>query len=244
MDMKDSKTRIAAMGDIHMRESDHGKWADYFRMVSTQADILLLCGDLTDTGSVGEAKVLAQELRACAIPIIAVLGNHDFEKNHAEEIRSTLENDHIHILDGESVVIGDIGFAGTKGFGGGFDRFTLAMFGEKMLKEFVQETVNETLKLDRALVRLDSHHTDLKKIVLLHYSPVKSTVIGEPEQIFPFLGSSRLAEPIDTRQVTAVFHGHAHVGMMEGATPKGVKVFNVSKPILDKAGIPFYLFEI
>jgi Icc-related predicted phosphoesterase len=242
--MKDSKTRIAAMGDIHMRESDHGKWADYFRMASTQADVLLLCGDLTDTGSIGEAQVLAQELRSCSIPIVAVLGNHDYEKEQQDAIKSTLQNDHIHILDGESVVIDNLGFAGTKGFGGGFDRFTLAMFGEKMLKNFVQETVNETLKLDRALVRLDSHYSDLKKIVLLHYSPVKSTVIGEPEQIFPFLGSSRLAEPIDTRQVTAVFHGHAHVGMMEGSTPKGVKVFNVSKPILDKAGIPFYLLEL
>jgi Icc-related predicted phosphoesterase len=118
------------------------------------------------------------------------------------------------------------------------------MFGEKMLKQFVQETVNETLKLDRALVRLDSHHKDLKKIVLLHYSPIKGTVIGEPEEIFPFLGSSRLAEPIDTRQVTAVFHGHAHAGGMEGATSKGIKVYNVSKPLLEKADIPFYLLEI
>jgi Icc-related predicted phosphoesterase len=242
--MKDGKTRIAAMGDIHMREADHGKWVEYFKTVSGQADILLLCGDLTDTGTVGEARVLAQELKTCTIPIVAVLGNHDYEKEQQEEIKSTLENEKIHILDGESIVVEGIGFAGTKGFGGGFERYTLAMFGEKMMKQFVQETVNETLKLDRALVRLDSHYTDIKKIVLLHYAPIKETVIGEPQEIFPFLGSSRLAEPIDTRQVTAVFHGHAHVGVMEGATSKGIRVYNVSKPILDKSGIPFYLLEV
>jgi Icc-related predicted phosphoesterase len=240
------KTRIAAVGDIHVRENDKGKWIEYFRTVSEQADILILAGDLTDTGRAADAITLREELKACTIPVVGVLGNHDYEADEQAEIKKALHSENICILDGDSIVIGNVGIAGIKGFGGGFDQHMLPLWGEKMNKQFVQEAVNEALCLDRALAKLDSEHTDLKKIVVMHYSPIKATVLGEPEPIFPFLGSSRLAEPINRREVVAAFHGHAHVGTLEGTTSNGVKVFNVSKPLLLKAGYtpPFYIFEV
>jgi Icc-related predicted phosphoesterase len=246
MPEEEKKIRLAAVGDIHVRETDKGKWVEYFKEASKQADILLICGDLTDTGDEGEAQVLSEELRACTIPVVAVLGNHDFEKGRHKLIRQIIQKDNVHILDGEAVAVGEVGFAGVKGFGGGFDKHMLSMFGEGAMKAFVQEAVDEALRLDRALARLDAEHDCSKKIAIMHYSPVKDTVIGEPEVIYPFLGSSRLAEPLNRRQVLAAFHGHAHVGSLEGKTSSGVRVFNVSKPILLKAGYkcPFFVFEV
>jgi Icc-related predicted phosphoesterase len=239
-------TRIAAVGDIHVRENERGKWTEYFKEVSRKADVLLLCGDLTDTGDEVEAQVLAEELKACTVPVAGVLGNHDFEKGRHKLIRQIIQNQNVHILDGESIVIGDVGFAGVKGFGGGFDNHMLSMFGEGAMKAFVQEAVDEALHLERALARLDSENDNVKKIAILHYSPIKETVIGEPEVIFPFLGSSRLAEPLNRKKVLAAFHGHAHIGQLEGQTSAGVKVFNVSKPILQRSGyeFPFFIFEV
>ncbi|SFH05357.1 metallophosphoesterase family protein [Pontibacter chinhatensis] len=243
---KEKKTRIAAVGDIHVRETDRGKWEEFFRKASEEADVLLLCGDLTDTGRTAEAEVLAQEMKVCTIPVVAVLGNHDYERDNQKSIRKALLRDNVYVLDGDSIVIGDVGFAGVKGFGGGFDRGMLGMFGEPMIKSFVQEAVDEALKLDGALARLENDHIDIKKIAVLHYAPIKATVVGEPEQIFPFLGSSRLAEPINRRGVIAAFHGHAHIGTLEGETSKGVKVFNVSRPILQQEGYDptYYIFEV
>lgn len=238
--------RIAAVGDIHVRETDKGKWQEYFKEVSKSADVLVIAGDLTDTGDEGEAQVLSDELRACSVPVVAVLGNHDFEKGRHKLIRQIVQKENVHILDGEAVVIGDVGFAGVKGFGGGFDSHMLSMFGEGAMKSFVQEAVDEALRLDRALARLDAENDEItRKVVLMHYAPIKETVIGEPEPIFPFLGCSRLAEPLNRRDVLATFHGHAHVGSLEGKTSSGVKVFNVSKPVLVKLGYkyPFYVFE-
>ena len=213
---KQNKTRIAAVGDIHVHEQDKGKWTDYFREVSEKADVLLLCGDLTDTGRETEAEVLAEELKACTIPVLAVLGNHDYEQDQLKKIRKILAQTNLKLLDGDFAVIGDVGFAGVKGYGGGFDQHMLGMFGEQLNKDFVQEAVTEALKLDAALSQLDSERSDLKKVVLLHYSPIKATVIGEPEAIMPFLGCSRLEEPLNRRGVIAAFHGHAHVGTLEG----------------------------
>ncbi|MHA6249968.1 metallophosphoesterase family protein [Pontibacter sp. CAU 1760] len=243
---KRQKTRVAAIGDIHVRETDSGKWKDFFAHVSEKADVLLLCGDLTDTGRTSEAEILAEELKACSIPVVAVLGNHDCERDHQKGIRKALQKVNVNMLDGDCVVFGDVGFAGVKGFGGGFDRGMLGMFGEQQIKDFVQEAVDESLKLDGALARLESEYTDVKKIAVLHYAPIKATVEGEPEQIFPFLGSSRLAEPINRRGVVAAFHGHAHIGTLEGETTKGVKVYNVSKPILMREGFdpPVYILEV
>ncbi|MCW3081880.1 metallophosphoesterase [Segetibacter sp.] len=240
------KIRIAAIADIHVKETDKGRWVSWFKEVSKQADVVLICGDLTDTGDEEEAQVLAEELKACTVPVVGVLGNHDYEKGRHKLIRQIVQNENVHILNGESVVIAGVGFAGVKGFGGGFDSHMLSMFGEGAMKAFVQEAVEEALHLDRALARLDGDYPNIKKVAVLHYSPIKATVIGEPEAIFPFLGSSRLAEPLSRRGVTAAFHGHAHVGTLEGEAAGGVKVFNVAKPILLKAGytLPFYMFEL
>ena len=243
---KKGTVKIAAVADIHIRENDKGKWADYFNDISRNADVLIIGGDLTDTGDEGEAQVLLDELRACSIPVVGVLGNHDYEKGRHKLIRKILQNDQVHILDGEGVVIKGIGFAGIKGFGGGFDNHMLSMFGEGAMKAFVQEAVDEALHLERALSRLEQENEGIKKIAILHYSPIAETIEGEPEVIYPFLGSSRLAEPLDRLRVTAAFHGHAHAGKLEGMTANGVKVYNVAKPILTKAGYhhPYFLLEV
>lgn len=246
MNTPEAKTRIAAIADIHVRESDKNTLSNLFREVSREADILLIAGDLTNTGDEAEAEVLKEELKACSIPVVAVLGNHDHEKGRQKTIRQMLQNDQVHILDGEALAIGNIGFAGIKGFGGGFDNYVLSMFGEAAMKAFVQEAVNDTLSLERALARLDQQYEGLKKIAVLHYSPIRDTVKGEPEQIYPFLGSSRLAEPLIRRNVTAVFHGHAHGGTLEGQLPGGIRVFNVARPVLLRSGhpSPFFLLEV
>lgn len=240
------KTRIAAVADVHVREGDKGRWTDFFKEVSIKADVLIVAGDLTDTGDEMEAQVLADELKACTLPVIAVLGNHDYEKGRHKLIRQILLKEGVHILDGEAVIIGDVGFAGVKGFGGGFDKHMLSFFGEGAMKAFVQEAVDEALHLDRALSRLDAEQRDIKKIAVMHYSPIKETVVGEPEPIYPFLGCSRLAEPLNRHKVVAAFHGHAHTGSLEGHTTDGVPVYNVAIPILQKSGNrwPFYLLEV
>lgn len=240
------KMRIGAVADVHVREGDKGKWVDYFKDISSQVDVLIIAGDLTDTGDEGEAQILADELKACTVPVVAVLGNHDFEKGRQKLIRQILLKQGVHILDGEAVVIGNVGFAGIKGFGGGFDKFMLSFFGEGAMKAFVQEAVDEALHLERALARLDSEHQEVKKIAVLHYSPIKETVIGEPEVIFPFLGCSRLAEPLNRHNVVAAFHGHAHMGTLEGRTSESIPVYNVAKPILTRAGYkqPFFILEV
>lgn len=243
---ENGKIKIAAVADIHIRETDKGKWADLFKDISKEVKVLLICGDLTDTGDEGEAMVLAEELRSCTIPVVAVLGNHDYEKGRHKLIRQIIQKEHVHMLDGEAIIIEGVGFAGVKGFGGGFDNHKLSMFGEGAMKAFVQEAVDEALHLDRALSRLDAEEENIKKVVLTHYSPIKDTVVGEPEPIYPFLGSSRLSEPLNGRNVVAAFHGHAHIGSLEGETPGGVKVYNVAKPILQKHGYerPFFILEV
>ena len=239
-------TKIAAVGDVHVKETDKGKWIEYFKAVSSSADVLLIAGDLTDTGDEMEAEVLAEELKACTIPVVAVLGNHDHEKGRHKLIRQILLKAGVHMLDGEAIVIAGIGFAGVKGFGGGFGKHMLSFFGEGAMKAFVQEAVDEALHLDRALARLESQHANLKKIAVLHYAPISDTVVGEPEPIFPFLGCSRLAEPLNRHKVVAAFHGHAHIGSLEGQTSDGIKVYNVSWPVLISHGYtqPFFLLEV
>jgi Icc-related predicted phosphoesterase len=244
MEEEKKKIRIAAVGDLHVRDTDKGKWSDYFKDVSKKADVLIICGDLTDTGDEAEAQILHDELKSCTIPVVGVLGNHDFEKGRQKLIRQIIQQENIHILDGEAVIIDGIGFAGVKGFGGGFDNYMLSMFGEESMKAFVQEAVNEALHLERALTRLDASHKEIQKIAIFHYSQISATVTGEPEAIYPFLGCSRLAEPLSRIKVSAAFHGHAHTGTLEGETTGGTKVFNVARPILMKAGMPFFLFEL
>jgi Icc-related predicted phosphoesterase len=221
--------RIAAMGDIHISKTSHGAFQALFSQISSTADVLALCGDFTDYGLPEEARILARELTAAVkIPVIAVLGNHDYESGQQDEIRKILTDAGVAVLDGEATEVHGVGFAGAKGFGGGFGRGALGPWGERAIKQFVQEAVDEALKLESALARLRTH----RRVALLHYSPVRATVEGEPPEIFPYLGSSRLEEPINRYRVSAVFHGHAHRGAPEGRTTTGVPVYNVAMPLL------------
>lgn len=242
MSTTNQKFKIAAIGDIHVGLNDQNRFKQLFGEISDAADVLLLCGDLTYSGLADEAKVLASELTNCRIPTVAVLGNHDYDQGHNQEIREILQNDLVSLLDGEHLVINEVGFAGTIGFAGGFDKYMLNSFGEPPIKEFVQEAVNEQLKLERALSQLETE----KKVVLLHYAPIRHTVVGEPTEIWPFLGSSRLLEPIENYEVSLVFHGHAHVGTHSGKTPKGTPVYNVAMPIMEKMNKdkPYALIEV
>lgn len=234
------------MADIHTKITDAGLLRPIFQQVSQEADVLVICGDLTDTGDEEEAEILAQDLDVLQIPVIGVLGNHDYEKGRHKIIKKILSDHHMTILDGESIVVADVGFAGVKGFGGGFDQYMLSIFGEDMMKSFVHEAVNESLQLDRALARLEQDHPELPKIAIMHYAPIKETIEGEPEQIFPFLGSSHLAEPLGRRQVAAAFHGHAHAGKLRGETSANVPVYNIALPVLRKEGVqtPYYIIEV
>ncbi len=234
--------KIAALGDLHMQTSLIGYYKPIFETISQEAEVLLLCGDLTDHGSVEEAKLLVEELSTCSIPILGVLGNHEFTHNHQEKIRKVICPKPITLLDNDSQVIKGVGFAGVKGFLGGFDNHMLGIHGEEVLRNIVYEAINEALKLEDNLSILDTE----KKVVIMHYSPIKQTVIGEPTELYPFLGSSRLAGPIDRFEVTAVFHGHAHHGQAEGKTAKGIPVYNVSVPVRKKidANKPYLIVEI
>jgi Icc-related predicted phosphoesterase len=224
-----NRLRIAAIGDIHVSKSSQGVFHNLFAQISSTADVLALCGDFTDYGLPEEARILARELTASVnIPVVAVLGNHDYESGSEAEIRQILSDAGVAVLDGEAAEIHGVGFAGVKGFGGGFGRGALGPWGERAIKSFVQEAVDEALKLESALARLRTNH----RIALLHYSPVRATVEGEPPEIFPYLGSSRLEEPINRYRVSAVFHGHAHRGSAEGRTASGVPVYNVAMPLL------------
>ena len=204
----------------------------------------MLAGDLTDYGLPEEARILARELTAVHVPVVAVLGNHDFESGKSDEVRQILIEAGTTVLDGDAFETHGIGIAGVKGFGGGFGQRALGPWGEATIKQFVREAVDEALKLETALARL----RPLPLVVaLLHYSPVQQTVEGEPLEIYPFLGSSRLEEPINTYRVSLVVHSHAHRGRLEGATSTGVPVYNVSMPLLARVFAdrpPFRVFEI
>ena len=236
--------RIAAMGDLHVSKTSQGAFQPLFGQISDVADVLLLCGDFTDYGLPDEARVLVRELNAALkVPVIAVLGNHDFEGGKPQEIRQILIDGGVTVLDGEATEIHGVGFAGVKGFAGGFGRGALGPWGEQAIKAFVQEAVDEALKLEAALARLRTQ----KRVALLHYSPVRSTVEGEPPEIFAYLGSSRLEEPINRYRVSAVFHGHAHRGTAEGRTSTGIPVHNVSMPLLQRINPdrpPFLIVEV
>jgi Icc-related predicted phosphoesterase len=224
-------TRVAAVGDIHVSKTGQGSMQPLLHQVSEQADVLLLCGDLTDYGLPEEARVLAREISTGAkVPVIAVLGNHDFEGGKQDEICQILVDVGVSLLDGDVAEVHGIGFAGVRGFCGGFGRGMLGPWGEDIIKQFVHEAVNESLKLESALARLRTP----TKIAVLHYAPVRDTVQGEPYEIFPFLGSSRLEEPLTRYDVRAVFHGHAHNGQIEGKTSNGAPVYNVAMPLLQK----------
>ncbi|CAH0355731.1 metallophosphoesterase [Aquabacterium sp. CECT 9606] len=223
--------RFAAVGDIHCKKDSGGTLRAFFAQASKAADALLLCGDLTDYGLPEEARVLADELSAASVPVIAVLGNHDFESDQQDEVCEILTRAGVRMLDGEACEIHGVGIAGVKGFAGGFGRGALGPWGEKAIKQFVNEAIQEALKLESALAKLRTP----RRIAMLHYAPIEATVVGEPLEIFPFLGTSRLEDPLIRHPVTAVFHGHAHRGALEGQTVNGTPVFNVAMPLLKRS---------
>ncbi|MBB4143809.1 metallophosphoesterase family protein [Rhizobium rhizoryzae] len=235
-----AKVRIAAVADLHVKETGSVSYKDLFTEISTEADILVMAGDLTDLGKKAEAELLAADLRACTIPMVAVLGNHDFECGAVDEVRSILKGAGVHLLEGQAVEIHGVGFAGVKGFAGGFGRHMLGSFGEPAIKAMVAESVEETMRLENALRQVRSE----RAMVVLHYAPIPETVEGEPKEIYPFLGSSRLAETIDRFPVSAVVHGHAHRGRFEGKTPGGAPVYNVAAHIEKPNGKPYAIIEL
>lgn len=223
--------RLAAVGDIHTTKTSQGALAPFFAQIGASADILLLAGDLTDYGLPDEAHVLVKELGAVRVPVVAVLGNHDYESGKQKEITDIMCEAGVKMLDGASIEVMGVGIAGVKGFCGGFGRGALGLWGEEAIKIFVREAIDESLKLESALARLRTPH----RVALLHYSPIQATVEGEPCEIWPYLGSSRLEEPLQRYPVEAVFHGHAHHGRPEGHLHDGTPVFNVSQPLLKDA---------
>jgi Icc-related predicted phosphoesterase len=212
--------------------------------MAAAADVILLCGDLTDYGLPEEAHHLVGELSDCLhLPVLAVLGNHDFESGKQEDIRTILCAAGVVVLDGDAYETHGVGFVGVKGFGGGFGDRCLEPWGEEAIKVFVREGVNEALKLEAALARL----TTEARIAVLHYAPIDGTLQGEPLEVYPFLGSRRLEEPLNRYHVTAAFHGHAHAGSPEGQTSAGIPVYNVARPLLLRTypGKPAYrLFDL
>lgn len=233
--------RIAAVGDLHCSKTSQGSLQPVFAQAAQTADVLLLCGDLTDYGLPEEAHVLISELAAAErLPIIAVLGNHDFEAGKQEEIKKVLTDAGVHVLDGDGVVVHGVGFGGVKGYVGGFGDRALQAWGEPSLKALVHEASEEALKLERALSRL---HVQ-RRVAVLHYSPIEATVAGEPSQIFSWLGSSRLEDPLNRYAVSATFHGHAHYGHAEGKTASGSPVYNVSMPLMRRVNGADHPFRV
>ena len=233
--------RIAATADLHYAKHSRGKMHDAFAEISTNADVLLLCGDLTEYGLPEEAEELAADIRsAVRIPCIGVIGNHDYESGHPEKVANVLDQTGVTMLNGEAVEIGGVGFAGICGFGGGFGRRMLNAWGEPLIKQFVQESVSHAIRLEQALVKLQTE----RRIVVLHYSPIRATLEGEDPEIYAFLGSSRLEEPINRFRATAVFHGHAHNGIGDGKTSSGIPVYNVAQPVLQKVGKAYRIVEL
>ena len=234
--------KAAAIGDLHVTEDSVAPYRKMFEEISDQADVLLLCGDLTNFGKVSEAEILAEDIRHCSIPVLGVLGNHDYECGVPEEIARILHEAGMIILDEQAQEIDGVGFAGVKGFIGGFGRGELAPFGEPEIKAFVDIANNDARKLENGLRSLRTE----KAVAVLHYSPVIDTLAGEPIEIFQYLGSQRLADAIDRfDNIAFVVHGHAHHGTFEGKTLRGTPVYNVAQFVLRTTlGKPYAIFEI
>ena len=234
--------RIAAMADIHYAPQTYDRIREPIQRVRDEADVLVLAGDLTNFGQPEEMSSLLNALVRLRIPIVAVLGNHDHESGKQAELAKMMAAEGIKVLDGDAYESDGVGFAGAKGFQGGFGRGLLSAFGELEVKNYVQAGVNEALKLERALSMLRTP----KRVVITHYSPIAATVEGEPPEIFSYLGSSRLAEVIDRHQALAAFHGHAHHGALQGATLGGVPVYNVAVPLLlrQNHNCPYRVVEV
>jgi Icc-related predicted phosphoesterase len=236
------KLRVAAIGDLHVMEDSVAPYRELFTEISGVADVLVLCGDLTNFGKTSEAEILAEDIRSATIPVLGVLGNHDYECGQPEKVCEILHQAGMIVLGEQAQEIQGVGFAGVKGFLGGFGRGELAPFGEPIVKAFVDEAVNEARRLENGLRSLRTE----RSVAVLHYSPTVETLEGEPEAIFQYLGSARLADAIDRfDHVKAVVHGHAHHGKYKGATPRGTPVYNVAQFVLQPLfGKPYTVLEI
>jgi len=234
--------KAAAIGDLHVTEDSVAPYRRMFEEISEQADVLLLCGDLTNFGKISEAEILAEDIRHCTIPVLGVLGNHDYECGVHEDVARILHEGGMIVLDEQAHEIDGVGFAGVKGFIGGFGRGELAPFGEPEIKAFVDIANNEARKLENGLRSLRTE----KAVAVLHYSPIVGTLVGEPIEIFQYLGSQRLADAIDRfDNISFVVHGHAHHGTYEGKTLRGTPVYNVAQFVLrDTLGKPYTILEI
>jgi len=234
--------RIAASADLHFSPQSYAKLKDQFERVRDDADVLVLAGDLTNYGHPDEMEPLLNVLVRLRLPVVVVLGNHDYESGKEQELCRMMNGAGIKVLDGSGYERDGVGFAGTKGFVGGFGRGVLTAFGEREIKDFVRASVDEAMKLERGMSQLRTE----KRVIVVHYSPIAETVQGEAPEIFPFMGTSRLAEVIDRHGADLVVHGHAHHGKPDGHTSGGVPVHNVAISLLQAQNPPqvYRIFDV
>ena len=231
--------RIAATADLHFTSQRYPQFHEHLGRVHDEADVLIIAGDLTNYGQTVEMEGLLSQLVRVRIPIVAVLGNHDYESGAQASLTKMMNDAGIKVLDGTTYERDGVGFAGAKGFPGGFGRGVLTAFGEPEVKAFVQAAIDEALKLERAMSQLRTE----KRVVVLHYAPIGDTIQGEPPEIYPFLGTSRLVEVVDRHGADLVVHGHAHHGSPNGKTTAGIPVHNVAVRVL-QTGNPDALYRI
>lgn len=227
--------RVAAVGDIHYDRGSRNRLRAHFLALAGKADLLLVAGDLTQSGSREEAEAVAHDLGGLPVPVVAVLGNHDYHLHQEESIRQLLRSSGIYVLEGSSVTFqiggSSVGIAGLKGFGGGFFGACVTDFGESEVKAFARHARLQSEILKRELNQLRTEY----RFALLHFSPIEGTLLGERKEIYPFLGSYLLAEAIDNAGADGAFHGHAHFGTEKGETPAGVPVRNVAQTVIRHA---------
>ena len=233
--------RIAAIADLHCRVGEEETLRKILADIDREADILVLAGDLTDNGLPAELEILLAELSKLEKPVVAVLGNHDHEGGHSEKLTLMLDEAGVHVLEGTAIEINGVGFGGTKGFCGGFQQHLIQPFGESALKKFIKASIDEAVNLENALAKLNCEY----KIAILHYSPIKETLMGESSELFPFLGCSRLENALDRQKVNIAVHGHAHHGSPSGLTAGNVPVHNVSRFVQSQhTGKPYCIIEV
>ncbi len=233
--------RIAAIGDLHFKAQGNEELISIIDRIEKEADLVVLAGDLTDSGLPEEMEALLGRFKAISLPVVAVLGNHDHEHDRADDLKCMMIEAGIQVLDGSTCQVGEVGFAGTKGFCGGFGERLIQPFGERMIKQFVQASIEESTRLGTGLAELTTPH----KIAVLHYSPVRETLNGESPEIYPFLGTSWLGDVLDRNGADFAVHGHAHNGSPEGFTSRKVPVYNVSRFVRSRIGPKaYFLFEV
>lgn len=234
--------RIAALADLHYSPQSYDRIRESMSRVREDAELLVMAGDLTNFGRPQEMESLLTMLVRLRLPIVAVLGNHDYESGQHSQLMEMMTAEGVKVLDGTAYERDGIGFAGTKGFLGGFGRSMLTAFGEPEIKAFVQAGIDEAMKLERALSQLRTE----KRVIVIHYAPIAETIEGEPREIYPYLGSSRLMEVCDRHGANIIFHGHAHHGAPDGKTTAGIPVHNVAIAINQTLndGKPYRVFEV